>query len=200
MGAGQSSFLPGLGSEGSIGPQGETGPQGSQGPQGDTGPQGSQGPQGDTGPQGSQGPQGEPGPQGLQGEPGPRGEIGPQGPKGDTGATEIQGRSLDTMFVDIVDEVPSNFKCYRTSRGTELTTEADGKFENFDVCVVPNYEFIPLMNLSPNLIPLDAAPTDKICYRRSDGNTYLCTDSFKVLVEAINKNIQMEPSYFLELV
>lgn len=103
------------GSQGEVGPKGDTGEQGPKGETGATGATGPQGPKGETGatgPQGEQGIQGEIGPTGPQGEKGDKGDAftysdftaaqlaalkgdkgdtGAQGEKGDTGATGPTG-------------------------------------------------------------------------------------------------------------
>ncbi len=90
------------GDTGAQGPQGDTGAQGSQGGLGDTGAQGLQGGLGDTGAQGLQGGLGDTGAQGLQGglgdtgAQGPQGNDGAQGPQGDQGDTGPQGDQGDT--------------------------------------------------------------------------------------------------------
>ncbi len=88
--------VPGGGTQGSQGPQGNQGPAG--GVQGGQGPQGVQGPRGftgATGPQGFQGSNGITGPQGDQGFQGPQGDRGFQGFQGDRGFQGLQGSQGD---------------------------------------------------------------------------------------------------------
>lgn len=161
------------GSDGLMGPIGDTGPQGPTGPIGATGPMGETGPagiagtngtnglDGTPGAQGATGPIGPTGSQGIQGPTGPQGDVGPQGPTGAQGAVGAdsvvpgpQGPTGPTGATGPLSTVPG-------PTGAQGATGPDGSYTVSDVAP---------------LLPV----TGDIWFNSLTGSTYIYYDSFWV--------------------